>query len=62
MVLYGVLSFANRTSRWGRNTFAAPNSGSRAAQSATIGPRTASAYTPLCFSQNARVFSCSRSS
>lgn len=37
----GVLSLAKRTSRYGRNTFAWPNSSSSARASAVIGPRTA---------------------
>ena len=36
-VLYGVLSFAKRMSRYGRNTFSTSNSSSRAASIPTMG-------------------------
>ena len=61
-VLYGVLSFANRTSLYGRNTFAVPNSGSSSPRSAFIGAATASSYVARCASQNDLVLSISRSS
>ena len=50
-VLYGDLSALKRTSRFGRNTFAGPNSGSSSASSSSIGARTSSSNSRLWASQ-----------